>query len=206
MEAVGQLAGGVAHDFNNLLIVVAGYADLALDHAGTSAAVQADLAQIQRAAGRAAELTQQLLAFSRRQTLRPKVIQPNDLVNDATPMLERLIGEHIEFDVALDPGLRLIHADATGIEQILMNLAVNAAQAMPKGGTLTITTASVTVDDAAASTLDVDPGDYVTVSVADTGSGMDAETAGRAFEPFFTTKEVGVGTGLGLSRPAGEPR
>jgi PAS domain S-box-containing protein len=199
MEAVGQLAGGIAHDFNNLLVVVSGYATLALDHAGSADAIKADLAQIQRAAGRAAELTQQLLAFSRRQTLHPTVVDPNELVNEATPMLKRLIGAHIEFHVALDPGLPHIYADATGIEQILMNLAVNAAQAMPKGGALTIATANARIDGVAARTLDVDAGDYVTVSVVDNGCGMDRETAAHAFEPFFTTKELGMGTGLGLS-------
>jgi PAS domain S-box-containing protein len=199
MEAVGQLAGGIAHDFNNLLTVVAGYASLALNRTDTPADLHADLAQIERAAGRAAELTQQLLAFSRRQTLHPTVVRPNELVNDAAPMLKRLIGEHIEFEVALDPDLNAIYADAAGIEQILMNLVVNAAQAMPKGGALTIATANVLVADATARSLDVHPGDYVTVSVTDTGSGMEPETAARAFEPFFTTKEVGVGTGLGLA-------
>jgi two-component system cell cycle sensor histidine kinase/response regulator CckA len=199
MEAVGQLAGGIAHDFNNLLTVVAGSANLALDRADTPAAVRDDIALIRRAAGRAAELTQQLLAFSRRQTLHPTVMQPNDLVNDAAPMLERLIGEHIEFQLVLDPGLRRIDADAPGIEQILMNLAVNAAQAMPTGGTLTIATANVSLDDATARALDVDPGDYVALSVADTGGGMEPETASQAFEPFFTTKDAGTGTGLGLA-------
>jgi two-component system cell cycle sensor histidine kinase/response regulator CckA len=199
MEAVGQLAGGIAHDFNNLLTVVAGSANLALERPDTSAAVQEDLVQIRRAAGRAAELTQQLLAFSRRQTLRPIVVQPNELVNDATPMLERLIGAHIEFQVVLDPDLRLVFADASGIEQILMNLALNAAQAMPKGGTLTIATANVPLGDVAARNLEVDPGDYVAVSVSDTGGGMAPETAAQAFEPFFTTKDPGAGTGLGLA-------
>jgi CheY-like chemotaxis protein len=199
MEAVGQLAGGIAHDFNNLLTVVAGSANLALERPDTSAPVQEDLFQIRRAAGRAAELTQQLLAFSRRQTLRPIVVQPNELVNDATPMLERLIGAHIEFQVVLDPDLRLVFADASGIEQILMNLALNAAQAMPKGGTLTIATANVPLGDVAARNLEVDPGDYVAVSVGDTGSGMERETAARAFEPFYTTKGPGAGTGLGLA-------
>jgi PAS domain S-box-containing protein len=203
MEAVGQLAGGIAHDFNNLLTVVAGYATLARDRADTSAAARADLAQIQRAAGRAAELTQQLLAFSRRQTLHPTVVRPNELLSDATPMLKRLIGEHIEFDVALGTGLRHIYADATGMEQIVMNLAVNAAQAMPTGGSLTIATANVHLDVAAAWNLDLDPGDYVTISVTDTGSGMDPETVARAFEPFFTTKDAGEGTGLGLATAHG---
>jgi two-component system cell cycle sensor histidine kinase/response regulator CckA len=198
MEAVGQLAGGIAHDFNNLLTVIAGYGALALTRAGSSAAHD-DLAQIQRAAERAAELTQQLLAFSRRQTLRPTVVQPNELVRDAVPMLERLIGTHIEFQVALDPGLHRVYADATGIEQIVMNLAVNAAQAMPTGGALTIATENAHVADTTARGLDVDPGDYATVSVTDTGSGMDPDTAAHAFEPFFTTKEPGVGTGLGLA-------
>jgi two-component system cell cycle sensor histidine kinase/response regulator CckA len=199
MEAVGQLAGGIAHDFNNLLTVVSGSANLALDRADTSDAAHEDLVQIRRAAGRAAELTQQLLAFSRRQTLRPTVVAPNELVNDAAPMLKRLIGEHIEFRVALAPNLHHIYADAPGIEQILMNLALNAAQAMPKGGSLTIATANVFLDDAAAGSLDVDPGDFVTVSVADTGGGMERETVARAFEPFYTTKGPGAGTGLGLA-------
>jgi PAS domain S-box-containing protein len=199
MDAIGQLAGGVAHDFNNLVTVVAGYAALALNRSDISAAVQADLVQIQRAADRAAELTQQLLAFGRRRTLRLTVVQPNDLVNDAAPMLKRLIGEHIVFQLVLDPDLNAVHADATGIDQILMNLAVNAGQAMPKGGTLTIATANVLVEEEAARSLDVDPGHYVAVGVADTGSGMDSETAARAFEPFFTTKEPGEGTGLGLA-------
>jgi signal transduction histidine kinase/ActR/RegA family two-component response regulator len=198
LESIGQLAGGIAHDFNNLITVIDGYTELVLNSVGTSA-VRDDLVEIQRAARHAAELTQQLLAFSRRQTLRPTVVQPNRLVNDALPMLRRLIGEHIEFQVELDPGLHLIYADATGIEQILMNLAVNSAQAMPKGGELTIATANALVDDAVARGLDVEPGDYVTVSVSDTGSGMNEETAEHAFEPFFTTKQPGAGTGLGLA-------
>jgi two-component system cell cycle sensor histidine kinase/response regulator CckA len=199
MEAVGQLAGGIAHDFNNLLTVVAGSADLALERPGTPAAVQEDVALIRRAAGRAAELTQQLLAFSRRQTLHPTVMQPNDLVNAVAPMLKRLIGEHIEFRLVLDPGLRHIDADASGIEQILMNLAVNAGQAMPTGGTLTISTTNVSLDDAMARALDVSTGEYVAVGVADSGGGMEPATAAQAFEPFFTTKDTGAGTGLGLA-------
>ncbi|HJP95477.1 MAG TPA: response regulator [Pyrinomonadaceae bacterium] len=199
LEAVGQLAGGVAHDFNNLLTVITGYSDLVLAQLSDSDDNRPKIAEIKRAAQRAASLTRQLLAFSRKQVLQPKFFNLNDLVADMSKMLQRLIGENIEMTTSLGPEAP-IYADPGQIEQVLMNLVVNARDAMPSGGRITIETSRVEIDDNYSSThLSAQPGSYVMLAVSDTGSGMDAETRKHIFEPFFTTKENGRGTGLGLS-------
>ncbi len=198
MEAIGRLAGGVAHDFNNLLTVINGYSELLLGLLGAREAAHGLVEQVKKAGDRAAVLTRQLLAFSRRQVLTPRVLHLNSIVTDMESMLRRLIGEDIELVTRLDPALRPVKADHGQIEQILMNLAVNARDAMPRGGRLTITTANYQVASA-ADRADLAPGHYAVVSVRDTGCGIDAETRKHLFEPFFTTKGVGKGTGLGLA-------
>jgi CheY-like chemotaxis protein len=200
MEAVGRLAGGVAHDFNNLLTAILGYCELLLEHRSEADRDYADLTEIQKAGTRAAALTRQLLAFSRKQIIEPTLLDMNQLVTEMRPMLERLIGEDVKVVVILRPELALVKADRGQLEQIVMNLAVNARDAMPQGGILTIEAASVELDDHYAAThLNVRPGPYVALTVTDTGTGMTPEVQGRLFEPFFTTKEVGKGTGLGLA-------
>ena len=200
MEAVGRLAGGVAHDFNNLLTVINGYSELLRDRLAEGDPLRDMAEQIRRAGERAADLTQQLLAFSRKQPARPQPLSLNDMVSQSKGMLERLLGEDIELVTRLAPGLGLVMADPGQMHQILMNMAVNARDAMPGGGTLTIETANVEVDQGDAGLAsDAVPGPYVVLAITDTGIGMDAETRERIFEPFFTTKEVGKGTGLGLS-------
>jgi len=200
MEAVGRLAGGVAHDFNNLLTVIKGYSELALEEISESDPLHAGVQEIQRAADRAASLTRQLLAFSRRQVLAPKVLDLNQLVIDTQKLLRRLLGEDVELITSLESQLGSVRADPHQIEQVLMNLAVNAKDAMPRGGKLTIETSNVDFDhDYTREHVTVKPGAYVMLAVSDTGTGMDAETCTRVFEPFFTTKEQGKGTGLGLS-------
>jgi nitrogen-specific signal transduction histidine kinase/ActR/RegA family two-component response regulator len=200
MEAVGRLAGGVAHDFNNLLTVIKGYSELAMEEISESDPLYAGVQQIQRAADRAASLTRQLLAFSRRQVLAPKVLDLNQLVTDTQKMLRRLMGEDVELVTALQSNLGSVRADPHQIEQVLMNLAVNAKDAMPRGGKLTVETSNVEFDrEHTHEHVSVKPGAYVMLAVSDTGSGMDAETCSHVFEPFFTTKEQGKGTGLGLS-------
>ena len=199
LEAVGQLAGGVAHDFNNLLTVITGYSDLVLARLDESDANRTKIEEIKRAALRASSLTRQLLAFSRKQVLQPKLFNLNDLVADMSKMLQRLIGENIEMTTCCGPEAP-INADPGQIEQVLMNLVVNARDAMPNGGRVTVETSRLEIDEDYASThLNVQPGSYVMLAVSDTGSGMDAETRKHIFEPFFTTKELGKGTGLGLS-------
>jgi PAS domain S-box-containing protein len=200
MEAIGQLAGGVAHDFNNLLTVIMGYTDLLMSNLQADAPTLADLQEIRTAAERASWLTRQLLAFSRRQILAPQVLDLNVLIGHFEKMLRRLIGEDVVLKTELAPALARIKVDPGQIEQIIMNLAVNARDAMPTGGRLTIETDTVLLDESyPIKAVKVPPGRYVLLAVSDTGCGMDAETQKRIFEPFFTTKEVGKGTGLGLS-------
>ncbi|MEP6958376.1 MAG: PAS domain S-box protein [Nitrospirota bacterium] len=201
MEAVGRLAGGVAHDFNNLLTVIRGYSELLLGRLGPHDAMRKDMEEVKKAADRASGLTRQLLAFSRRQFIAAKVVDLNALVANMDGMLRRLIGEDIvELCAELDPVAGAIKADPGQIEQVIMNLVVNARDAMPKGGRLTIETRNVTIGTGARlDAVGVEPGSYVLLAVRDTGHGMDAETRSHLFEPFFTTKEKGKGTGLGLS-------
>jgi PAS domain S-box-containing protein len=199
MEAVGQLAGGVAHDFNNLLTVIRTYSEFLLEQLDEESPLRADTIEIQKAAGRAASLTRQLLAFSRKQALDPRSIDVNEIVSGMEPMLRRLLGEDIRIELRASPALGAVKADAGQLEQVVMNLAVNARDAMPQGGTLTIETADVQLTETMRSGHGVIPGPYVSLVVRDSGVGMDRETRARVFEPFFTTKEQGRGTGLGLS-------
>jgi two-component system, cell cycle sensor histidine kinase and response regulator CckA len=200
MEAVGRLAGGLAHDFNNLLTAITGYSELAIRSLKPGDPLLEDLEEIKKAGNSAAALTRQLLAFSRRQLLQPKVFHLNSVVSELEKMLKRLIGEDIKLSTVLDPELGNVKADAGQIEQVIMNLAVNARDAMPKGGKLIIETANVDLDgEYTGHHLSVTPGPYVMLAVTDTGSGMDPKTQERIFDPFFTTKELGKGSGLGLS-------
>ncbi|MEO8594720.1 MAG: ATP-binding protein [Candidatus Solibacter sp.] len=200
METVGMLAGGVAHDFNNLLTIISGYSQLILNSLQPGDPNHYSAEQILKAGERAAALTQQLLAFSRRQVLQPRVLDLNKLVTGLSTMLRRLIGEDIDLQLALRPDLGMVSADAGQIEQVLMNLVVNARDAMPKGGTLTIETNNVYLDENYTSRqLAVKSGPYAQIAVSDNGGGMDEITQARLFEPFFTTKASGRGTGLGLS-------
>jgi signal transduction histidine kinase len=202
MEAVGQLAGGVAHDFNNLLQVIIGYSDMLLRV--TSPALNEDVhskvEEIGKAGHRAAGLTRQLLAFSRKQVLQPKLLDLNTVVDDMDTMMKRLIGAHIEMRTILDPGLGIVKADPGQVEQVLLNLAVNARDAMPSGGKLTIETRNAVLDSQFTQAhRAVEPGRYVMLAVSDSGTGMSEDVKSRIFEPFFTTKEKDKGTGLGLS-------
>ncbi len=200
LEAVGRLAGGVAHDFNNLLTVINGYSQLLLSETSTESPNRKELEQIRKAGERSARLTQQLLAFSRKQTVQFQVLDLNKVVTNLESMLKRLIGEDVTLVTKLKPALGRINADPGQLEQVLMNLAVNARDAMPSGGTLAIETADVKLDEKVTGLLwELEIGSYVVLSVSDTGCGMDAPTKARIFEPFFTTKESGKGTGLGLA-------
>jgi PAS domain S-box-containing protein len=204
MEAVGRLAGGIAHDFNNLLTAIMGYASMLAGQIGKGGVGYDKLLQIRKAAERAAQMTGQLLAFSRRQLLEMKVVNPNELLQDLQVMLSRLIGEQIDLVTVFDPSVGNVKADPAQISQLVLNLVVNARDAMPKGGKLTIETANAILDESyARAASEVKPGEYVMISVSDTGYGMDAETSSRCFEPFFTSKEKGAGTGLGLSTAYG---
>jgi len=200
MEAVGRLAGGVAHDFNNLLTAISGYAELLSCDASLSESVQGDIGQIRKAAGQAASLTRQLLAFSRRQPLQPVVIDLNRIVVDTDAMLRRLIGEDIELVTTLDEASCQAKADPGQLEQVMINLAVNARDAMPEGGKLTVTTRHVVLDSKACATIhDARPGSFVCLSIEDTGSGIERDILDQIFEPFFSTKGPTKGTGLGLA-------
>ena len=201
MEAIGQLAGGIAHDFNNLLTVIGGRSSLLLLRMRPDDPARKDVDLIQTTAQRAADLTRQLLAFSRKQVLEPKPINLEALVAGVTPILRRLIGEHIEIVIVSDDDAGQVMADPGQMEQVIVNLVVNARDAMPEGGTLTIETTIRTVPETGRRAQDrhVPPGQYVTLTIGDTGCGMDAATMARIFEPFFTTKEPGKGTGLGLA-------
>jgi two-component system cell cycle sensor histidine kinase/response regulator CckA len=200
MEAIGRLAGGVAHDFNNILTAIKSYSELLIEDMAAGKGRLEDVQEIREAADRAATLTRQLLAFSRQQMLRPRVLDLNTTVRDLKNMLDRIIGAHIELNTRLAPDLGMLTADPGQIEQILMNLVVNAHDAMPEGGRLDIETANVELDGEYARThAATSPGPYVMLAVTDSGQGMSRETQKRIFEPFFTTKENGQGTGLGLS-------
>jgi two-component system cell cycle sensor histidine kinase/response regulator CckA len=199
MESVGRLAGGIAHDFNNLLTVINNSAELLVDNVANDDKLLERVLTIRRAGGRAALLTQQLLAFSRQQTLKPVILQLGTAVNEMVPMLRRLIGVHIELVVTADPALASVSADPGQIDQVIMNLVVNARDAMPDGGRLDITLSNATLDESHGdSRIQVVPGPYVELRVQDSGTGMPAATINRIFEPFYTTKELTKGTGLGL--------
>lgn len=198
LDAIGQLSGGVAHDFNNIINIITGNLEIVADQDLPPAAQRA-VARAQEAAWRAARITQRLLAFARRQPLRPKLIDLNEAIRSLADMLRRSIGETIELTLKLDPGARRTEADIDQFETAVLNLALNARDAMPGGGKLIIETANASFLEAPGAVSDVPPGDYVTLSVSDTGEGMSREVREHAFEPFFTTKETGAGTGLGLS-------
>jgi PAS domain S-box-containing protein len=201
LEAVGQLAGGIAHDFNNLLTVIIGCADLLRETGGQTIVEGHDpLAELTKAARRAAALTQQLLAFGRRQVLQPRILDLNDALRNIHPMLRRLVRENIVIILNLDPDIARVRVDPGQLDQVIMNLAMNSGDAMPKGGTITVSTSNKALTDVDARMYAyVRPGRFVSLEVVDTGTGMDAATVARAFEPFFTTKPIGKGTGLGLS-------
>jgi PAS domain S-box-containing protein len=200
MEAIGRLAGGVAHDFNNLLSVILSYSEMMQSSIPKEDELHGEVIEIRKAAQRAADLTRQLLAFSRQQVLAPKITDLNQTLASMDKMLTRIIGEHIEVRTRQSQGLGMVKVDPGQIEQVVMNLVVNARDAMPKGGTITLETANVELDQSYADEhVGVTAGPHVMVAVTDTGTGMDKKTQERIFEPFFTTKETGKGTGLGLS-------
>jgi two-component system, cell cycle sensor histidine kinase and response regulator CckA len=200
MEAVGMLAGGIAHDFNNLLTIINGYSQMVLGTLPPGDENRTSVEQIMKAGERAAELTRQLLTFSRRQVVRPKVLDLNTVVTATAVMLRRLIGEHIELRIVAGPDLGKVHADAGQLEHVILNLAVNSRDAMPNGGTLILETQNVELGEPYVGMHStIRPGQYVMLAVTDTGVGMDEQTRSHLFEPFFTTKAQGHGTGLGLS-------
>lgn len=200
LEAVGRLAGGIAHDFNNLLTVIRGYSELTLKRLGEEDPLRRGIEEINSASGRAASLTHQLLAFSRKQVMQPRVLDLNSIVANIEKMLRRMIGENIEMRTVIQPDLGNVKADPGQLEQVIMNLVVNARDAMPYGGKITIETSNVYLDDSYAKQyVSVGSGAHVMLAISDTGIGMDEETKQHIFEPFFTTKELGKGTGLGLS-------
>jgi signal transduction histidine kinase/CheY-like chemotaxis protein len=200
MESVGQLAGGIAHDFNNLLTVISGRLELLAAGENLTADELEDVGEIRAATTRAVSLTRQLLAFSRKQLLRPKIVDLNSIMDEIEPMLSRLIGEDVQIVIVRDPALGHILADPGQVHQVLLNLSLNARDAMPNGGLLRIETRNESVTREAAQKIQgIQPGDYVVMTVTDTGHGMDERTMARIFDPFFTTKPAGKGTGLGLS-------
>jgi PAS domain S-box-containing protein len=199
MEAIGRLAGGIAHDFNNLLTAITGYSELIVSELDPASSLARDAEEIKRAAEQAAAMTQQLLAFSRRQVLQPATLNPNEVIGRMEKMLQRLIGENVELMTVLAPEIALIRADRSQIEQVIMNLVVNARDSMPRGGKITIETTNASLDEAEASRLGLSAGDFVKATISDVGFGMDEETMSHIFEPFFTTKGQGEGTGLGLA-------
>ncbi|MEI9948848.1 MAG: response regulator [Pseudomonadota bacterium] len=200
MDAIGRLAGGVAHDFNNLLVVIQSYAELLREEMHEQGSQRGDLDEILAAARRAAALTKQLLAFSRSEPVQPTELRLSEVVTGIEKMLRRVIGEDIELITELAPSLGVVRADAGQLDQVILNLSINARDAMPGGGQLTISTQNVSFEAEHENTrMDIPPGEYVMLAVTDTGTGMDPETQRRIFEPFFTTKEVGQGTGLGLA-------
>ncbi len=200
MQAVGQLAGGIAHDFNNLLTAMIGFSDLLLERHGPDDPSFADLMQIKQNANRATNLVRQLLAFSRKQTLKPVVIDPTEILADMTHLLGRLIGEQVELQLSHEPGAYLIQADRGQFDQVIINLTVNARDAMPGGGTISIKTRNETVSVAVQRGSEImAPGAYLVIGITDTGTGIARENLDRIFEPFYSTKDVGAGTGLGLS-------
>jgi two-component system cell cycle sensor histidine kinase/response regulator CckA len=200
MEAVGQLASGIAHDFNNLLTVITSYCSVLLKEIESDNAWHSDMSEIKNACDRAASLTQKLLAFSRKQILQPTMIDLGQIVIEMESVLTRVIDDHINFDVQLDPTLKKIMADTGQIEQVVMNLVVNARDAISQAGSIVLSVRNVALDDQASVKLGGLPsGDYVMLSVSDSGMGMDKETRSHIFEPFYTTKGVEKGTGLGLS-------
>jgi signal transduction histidine kinase len=196
MEAVGQLAGGIAHDFNNMMTAVIGFSELTLARLSEADPLREFVEEIKRAGERAGALTQQLLAFSRKQMLQMRILDLNGVVSEVEKLVQRLIADDIELVCVLDPDLGHVEADFGQLEQVIMNLAINASDAMPAGGKLTIETANVELD---SRFVDIEPGSYVLLAVSDTGTGMDERTVHQIFEPFYTTKEIGRGTGLGLS-------
>jgi signal transduction histidine kinase len=201
MEAIGQLAGGVAHDFNNLLTAILAYSESLLHQLPMGSPLRGEVSEIKKAGERASTLTRQLLAFGRRQVLKPQVVDLNGVVTNVEQLLRRVIGDHIELRTTLTPRLGTVRVDTTQMEHVILNLAVNARDAMPHGGTLSIRTGNVEFDDTDAHLQGASKGagEYVMLRVSDTGIGMDEETQARAFEPFFTTKETGKGSGLGLA-------
>jgi signal transduction histidine kinase len=203
MDAIARLASGVAHDFNNLLTVISGYTNLLLGKLAPDDPAHGELEQVARAAERAGDLTRQLLAFSRRQSVRSSVVDMGALVAEVEPILKRVAGDGVHVTAAIAPDLPPVCADPGQIEQVLLNLALNARDAMPEGGAITVEAAAATLDAEAAALAGVRPGHYVVIRVRDTGAGMTPDVQARIFEPFFTTKEQGKGTGLGLSTSYG---
>jgi signal transduction histidine kinase/CheY-like chemotaxis protein len=199
METVGRLVGGVAHDFANLLTLIAGYSDILLNRVGEKDPLRGELDEIRKAANRGARLTAQLLGFTRGQAVSPRPLDLNAVVADLQRMLALVIGEHVDLETSLSPNLHRVVADPGQMEQVIMNLILNARDAVPAGGRIRIETANGDIGEAMAREHEILPGQYVTLSISDSGHGMDADTLAHIFEPFFTTKELGRGTGLGLS-------
>jgi two-component system cell cycle sensor histidine kinase/response regulator CckA len=206
-EAIGQLAGGIAHDFNNMIGAILGWADMGIEETDADSRLHRHFVKIHQQAKRAAALTSQLLAFARKQILEPRNVDLNQTVIETLSLLEKVIGSHIDINATLAPDLAVVRADPTHVEQVVMNLCINARDAMPTGGSLTIETSNITLDEHFCALQPLaHPGEYAVLCVTDTGTGMDAATLDRVFEPFFTTKELGKGTGLGLATVYGVVR